>query len=43
MEAKQFDLQHEIKTYRNKLLQNGNLSNSDWMEIESHRQCGAAL
>ena len=36
MEAKQFDLQHEIKTYRNKLLQNGNLSNSDWMEIESH-------
>src|SRR5438309_4357342 len=40
MEAKQFDLQHEIKNYLNKLLQNGNLTNSDEMEIESHMKDG---
>ena len=40
METKQFDLQHEIKNYLNKLLLNGNLTNSDAMEIESHIKDG---
>ena len=40
METKQFDLQYEIKNYLKKLLLNGNLTNSDAMEIESHIKDG---
>jgi len=40
METKHFDLQREINNYLNKLMLNGNLTNSDEMEIESHIKDG---
>src|SRR5438067_1898913 len=40
MQTKHFDLQLEIKNYLNKLLLNGNLTNSDEMEIENHIRDG---